>query len=133
MSFARNKRWCSGLLALCLSTIVFAEERLLSEITVSAEVMRLEEQRVAVTQKTAIDRLTLEASGLLTVGKVLGKRPGVYAGVPSSDGSVNLRSRGMSRDVVQVGRRWRTPSLQLAPCHADHLEHAGGADRPDYA
>jgi len=56
MSFARNKRWRSGPLALRLSTIVFAEELLLSETT---------------------------------VGEV--------------------------------------------PCHADHLAHIGGADRPDYA
>lgn len=102
MSFARNKRWLCVPLTLCLSTAVFAEERLLSEITVSAEVMPLEERRVAVTQKTVIDRQAIEATGGLTVGEVLGKLPGVDAGVPSSDGSVNLRSRGMARDSVQV-------------------------------
>lgn len=54
------------------------------------------------TQKTIIDRQAIEATGGLTVGDVLGKLPGVNAGVPSSDGTANLSARGMARDSVQV-------------------------------
>ena len=77
-----------------------AQERMLSEVTVSGQASSLEEQRGAVTQKTVLDRAAIEATGGLTVGEVLGKLPGVDAGVPSSDGTVSLRSRGMARDSV---------------------------------
>lgn len=79
-----------------------AQERMLSEITVSGQASSLEDQRAAVTQKVVLDRAAIEATGGLTVGEVLGKLPGVDAGVPSSDGTVSLRSRGMTRDSVQV-------------------------------
>ena len=79
-----------------------AEERMLSEITVSEFASALEEQGMAVTQKTVIDRQAIEATGGLTVGDVLSKLPGVEAGVPSSDGTAALSSRGMVRDSVQV-------------------------------
>ena len=75
---------------------------MLSEVTVSGQVSSLEDQHAAVTQKTVLDRAAIEATGGLTVGEVLGKLPGVDAGVPSSDGTVSLRSRGMTRDSVQV-------------------------------
>ena len=87
---------------LCAATPALADERLLGEVTVSAGTSALEEQRAAVTQKTIIDRGEIEATGGLTVGEVLGKLPGVDAGMPGSDGSIALRARGMVRDSVQV-------------------------------
>ncbi len=80
----------------------WAQSTTLSEVVVSAKVSEFEERRGAVTQKTVIDRQGIAATGGLTVGEVLGKLPGVDAGTPSSDGTVNLRSRGMARDSVQV-------------------------------
>ncbi|HZX30362.1 MAG TPA: TonB-dependent receptor [Rhodocyclaceae bacterium] len=80
----------------------FAQERVLSEVTVSAAVSDIEERRQSATQKIIIDRRGIEATGGLYVGEVLSKLPGVDAGVPSSDGTVALRSRGMVRDSVQV-------------------------------
>ncbi|MDR0578841.1 MAG: TonB-dependent receptor [Candidatus Accumulibacter sp.] len=80
----------------------FAEGTLLPEVMVSGKVSPLEDQRAAVTQKLVLDRQAIEATGGLTVGEVLSKLPGVDAGAPSSDGTVNLRSRGMARDSVQV-------------------------------
>ncbi len=89
-------------LSLCTATSALAQERMLSDITVSGMISDLEERRTAVTQKTIIDRKGIENTGGLTVGEVLSKLPGVDAGVPSSDGSVALRSRGMARESVQV-------------------------------
>ena len=114
MSFAEGKRrshrlrgvslarWGIAPLLGVLSLGGAAQERMLSEVTVSGQVSSLEDQRAAVTQKTVLDRAAIEATGGLTVGEVLGKLPGVDAGVPSSDGTVSLRSRGMTRDSVQV-------------------------------
>lgn len=91
-------------LALSIATIAsaVAQERMLSEITVSAEVSDIEERRSSATQKTIINRREIEATGGLTVGEVLGKLPGVAAGMPSSDGTMALSARGMVRDSVQV-------------------------------
>jgi len=75
---------------------------MLSEITVNGEISDIEERRSSATQKTIINRREIEATGGLTVGEVLGKLPGVAAGMPSSDGTVALSARGMVRDSVQV-------------------------------
>lgn len=99
----RRTAWLvCGLLSLSGAAAQAADERMLSEVTVSAAASTLEDQRAAVTQKVVLDRQAIEAIGGLTVGEVLGKLPGVDAGAPSSDGTVNLRSRGMTRDSVQV-------------------------------
>lgn len=89
-------------LALSCLGAVQAQERVLAEVTVNATGSDIDERRQAATQKTIIDRQGIEATGGLYVGEVLSKLPGVDAGVPSSDGSVALRSRGMVRDSVQV-------------------------------
>lgn len=98
-----HKHWTNlWLCALAAMSAAHAQEKMLSEVTVSSTVSDLEERRSAVTQKTIIDRQAIEATGGLTVGDVLGKLPGVNAGVPSSDGTANLSARGMARDSVQV-------------------------------
>ena len=106
MSRTTARRYAARLswLTLSIATIAsaVAQERLLSEITVSAEVSDIEERRSSATQKTIINRREIEATGGLTVGEVLGKLPGVAAGMPSSDGTVALSARGMVRDSVQV-------------------------------
>jgi iron complex outermembrane receptor protein len=91
-------------LALAIATITSAaaQEPMLSEITVSGDVSDIDERRSSATQKTIINRGEIEATGGLTVGEVLGKLPGVAAGMPSSDGTVALSARGMVRDSVQV-------------------------------
>ena len=40
--------------------------------------------------------------GALTISDVMGKLPGVDAGTPGADGSMAMRSRGMTRDSVQI-------------------------------
>lgn len=47
------------------------EERLLSGITVSAEVAEFDERRAAVTQKLVLDRQAIAGTGGLMVGEVL--------------------------------------------------------------
>ncbi|MDR3323113.1 MAG: TonB-dependent receptor [Zoogloeaceae bacterium] len=93
-------------LALLFASALKAEQetvQTLPEVTVvSAPSSDLKAQREAATQKTILDRQAIEATGGLTVGEVLGKLPGVSAGTPSSDGSVSLSARGMTRDSVQV-------------------------------
>lgn len=89
-------------LALSCLGVLHAEERVLAEVTVNATGSEIDERRQSATQKTIIDRQGIEATGGLYVGEVLSKLPGIDAGIPSSDGSVALRSRGMVRDSVQV-------------------------------
>lgn len=89
-------------LSMCAVTVVVAQEQVMSPVTVTSEGSDIEERRASATQKIIIDRQGIEATGGLYVGEVLGKLPGVDAGVPSSDGTVALRSRGMVRDSVQV-------------------------------
>lgn len=89
-------------LAVCAFSSVYAQERVLAEVTVNAVGSEIEERRQSATQKTIIDRQGIEATGGLYIGEVLSKLPGIDAGIPSSDGSVALRSRGMIRDSVQV-------------------------------
>lgn len=98
---------CSGHTLLCsvllLGTAALqAQERELAGVTVTASASPLEERRQSVSLKTVIDRQGIEATGGLSVGEVLSKLPGVDAGVPSSDGTVALRARGMVRESVQV-------------------------------
>jgi len=73
----------------------------LKEVTVTATLQALAEQREAVSQKTVIDRKEIEALGGLTVGEVIRKLPGIEAGEHGADGGISARTRGMSRDVVQ--------------------------------
>lgn len=95
--------YCSIALA-CAPATGQGEEtvRELAEVTVSAAFSPEEEARSSVTQKTIIDRQGIAATGGLTVGEVLGKLPGIDGGLPSSDGTLALRARGMVRDSVQV-------------------------------
>lgn len=76
-------------------------ERQLGEVTVRPVSSALEEQRSAASQKTIIDRREIEALGGLTVGELIRKLPGIDAGEHGTDGGMNARARGMSRDGVQ--------------------------------
>jgi iron complex outermembrane receptor protein len=62
----------------------------------------VEERKQAATQKIIIDRKEIEQMGALTINDVLGKLPGIDVGTPTSDGTVATRSRGMTRDSVQL-------------------------------
>lgn len=97
----RTNKWAALPLVLLLAAGARAEQTL-TEVTVSGQVPELEEQRTAVTQKIILDRQAIAATGGLTVGEVLGKLPGVDAGIPGSDGMSSLRARGMVRESVQV-------------------------------
>jgi iron complex outermembrane receptor protein len=89
-------------LSLCVASSVAAQEKMLSQVNVRGQSSDIEVRRSAATQKIVIDRQAIEATGGLYIGEVLSKLPGIDAGVPSSDGTVALRSRGMVRDSVQV-------------------------------
>lgn len=79
-----------------------AGEQRLDTITVTAEGGDIAGRREASAQKIVIPRAEIEAMGVLTIGDVMGKLPGVDAGPQGADGSMALRSRGMTRDSVQI-------------------------------
>ncbi|MFA5371959.1 MAG: TonB-dependent receptor [Sideroxydans sp.] len=84
-------------LAISLSVSAYAEEPpTLKEITVTAKSADVAERRDANTQKIILGREEIENLGVMTVGEVLGKLPGVEV---KGDGH---RARGMSRDSVQI-------------------------------
>jgi len=84
-------------LAISLSASAHAEEpATLKEITVTAKSADVAERRDANTQKIILDRREIENLGVMTIGEVLGKLPGVEV---KGDGH---RARGMSRDSVQI-------------------------------
>lgn len=76
---------------------VFAEEpATLPEVEVVGNSNAVSEQRESVTQKITVERKDIENMGVMTIGEVLGKLPGVEL----KDG--DHRARGMSRDSVQI-------------------------------
>ncbi|HLP98999.1 MAG TPA: TonB-dependent receptor [Sideroxyarcus sp.] len=72
------------------------EPATLKEITVTAKGGDVAERRESITQKTVLERKEIENLGVMTIGEVLVKLPGVEV---SGDGQ---RARGMSRDSVQI-------------------------------
>lgn len=72
------------------------EQPTLKEITVTGKSSDVEARREAATQKIVLERKDIENLGVMTIGEVLGKLPGVEV---SGDGQ---RARGMSRDSVQI-------------------------------
>jgi iron complex outermembrane receptor protein len=88
----------------CLVTgSAWAEEQpSLKEITVTAKSSDVAERREATTQKVVLERKDIENLGVMTIGEVLGKLPGVELGATGSDGTMSQRARGMSRDSVQI-------------------------------
>ncbi len=86
-----------------LSCSVWAEEQpSLKEITVTARSSDVAERRESATQKVVLERKDIENLGVMTIGEVLGKLPGVELGTRNSDGTMSQRARGMSRDSVQI-------------------------------
>jgi outer membrane receptor for ferrienterochelin and colicins len=90
----------AGLFA-CISVVgsVHAEDpKTLEEIKVTGKTEDIAERREATTQKIILDRKEIEKMSVMTIGEVLGKLPGVE--MPA--GGMGQRTRGMSRDSVQV-------------------------------
>lgn len=95
--------WLSGLsilvAGLFFPSVTLAEEtQTLQEVTVTAKGEDVAERREAATQKVVMDRKEIENMGVMTVGEVLVKLPGVELG----SGGMGQRARGMSRDSVQI-------------------------------
>lgn len=91
------KRIATVAFALSLPCAAFGEEpTTLKEVTVTAKSADVAERRDATSQKVILDRKEVENLGVMTIGEVLGKLPGVEV---SGEGQ---RARGMSRDSVQI-------------------------------
>ncbi|GAB5606179.1 TonB-dependent receptor plug domain-containing protein [Sideroxyarcus sp. TK5] len=89
------KRSC--LLFAFLPLLACAEDRpALQEITVTGKQDDVAARRDSTTQKVIVGRKDIENMGVMTIGEVLGKLPGVEV---KGDGH---RARGMSRDSVQI-------------------------------
>lgn len=83
-------------LSFCVTALA-EEVQTLQEVTVTAKKRsEVEERRDAGTQKAVVGRKEIEDMGVMTVGEVLGKLPGVEL----KDGG--HRARGMTRDSVQI-------------------------------
>lgn len=97
------KRFALLPLCLTLASAWAADETKLKEVIVtSSSENDIAERRQTATQKIIINNQDIENMGVLTIGDVLGKLPGVDAGTAGADGSAALRSRGMVRDSVQM-------------------------------
>ncbi len=97
------KRSAVFVVACLVAASVRAEEQpSLKEITVTAKSSDVEERRDSTTQKIVLERKEIENLGVMTIGEVLGKLPGVELGATGSDGTMSQRARGMSRDSVQI-------------------------------
>lgn len=100
-------RLSKGLAALCSGLLAAASacaqgERILDTVTVKSTLDDVAERRESTAQKTIVTKQDIEAMGVLTIGDVMGKLPGVDAGTQGADGSASLRARGMTRDSVQI-------------------------------
>jgi iron complex outermembrane receptor protein len=78
------------------------EQPTLKEVVVTGKNTDVEARREATTQKIVLERKDIENLGVMTIGEVLGKLPGVEAGSQGGDGTMSQRARGMSRDSVQI-------------------------------
>ena len=75
------------------------DQVVLPEVKVTAKTDDITERRAASTQKLVLERKDIENLGVMTIGEVLGKLPGVE--LPTgSDGAA--RARGMTRDSVDI-------------------------------
>lgn len=79
-----------------------AQDKMLETVTVTAATGDIDERRNSATQKIVIGRKEIDNMGALTINDVMGKLPGVDVGTPTADGNVAMRSRGMTRDSVQM-------------------------------
>ncbi len=83
-----------------LGTPVWGEEaQVLREVVVSARNGAEAERREASTQKVVVTSKDIENLGVMTIGEVLGKLPGVEMPAGPEGGQ---RTRGMSRDSVKI-------------------------------
>ena len=89
-----NKAWVAGLLAV-LAGQGWAEEQVLSTVTVTADADALEERRQAVTQKVILNQAEIANLGATTVSEVISKLPGIDAGSQDAHG-------GQSAGVIVV-------------------------------
>lgn len=74
----------------------------LKEVVVTGSATDVEARREATTQKIVLERKDIENLGVMTIGEVLGKLPGVESGPQGGDGTMSQRARGMTRDSVQI-------------------------------
>lgn len=100
VKFETNLASCSGACLLTVFTLVaHAEEpQTLQEVTVTGKRDTVTERREAATQKVVLEKKDIENLGVMTIGEVMGKLPGVEIG----SGGMGQRARGMSRDSVLI-------------------------------
>lgn len=97
------KRFALLPLYLTMASAWAADDIKLKEVVVtSSGEDDIAERREAATQKIIINRRDIDNMGALTINDVMGKLPGVDVGTPTADGNVAMRSRGMTRDSVQM-------------------------------
>ena len=100
----------------------------LDGVTVTAR-RSLEQRFFAAGSLVVVDRSDIEQMGVFSVADVLRQLPGVQV-TPSSDGSVEIRMRGMDRGATQLlidgqrvgGKRTQLPIDQLPPELIERIE-----------
>lgn len=100
----------------------------LDGVTVTAR-RSLEQRFFAAGSLVVVDRADIEQMGAFSVADVLRQLPGVQV-VPSADGSVEIRMRGMERGATQLlidgqrvgGKRTQLPIDQLPPELIERIE-----------
>ncbi len=100
----------------------------LDGVTVTAR-RSLEQRFFAAGSLVVVDRTDIEQMGAFSVADVLRQLPGVQV-VPSADGSVEIRMRGMERGATQLlidgqrvgGKRTQLPIDQLPPELIERIE-----------
>ena len=96
MALDMNRFFVFTVCSLFATSALGEEPPSLKEITVTGRTSDVGARREATTQKIVLERKDIENLGVMTIGEVLGKLPGVEV---KGDGQ---RARGMSRDSVQI-------------------------------
>lgn len=115
MKIFPKQYWLPFVVGLSLNATAQSEEiRTLQEVTVTAKKgTDVEERRDSSAQKTIVGRKEIENMGVMTIGEVMSKLPGVEV----STGASAPRARGMTRDSVQIlvdGERQSGGSLTVS-------------------
>jgi len=96
MAFDMKRKVVFAVCSLLACSAWGEEQSTLKEVVVTGKSTDVEARREATTQKIVLERKDIENLGVMTIGEVLGKLPGVEV---QGDGQ---RARGMSRDSVQI-------------------------------
>ena len=99
-SMFNHTKFCMGLVGAIALPLQAADQLVVPEVSVTGKQDALTVRQQSNTQKVILNRQEIDNLGVMTIGEVLGKLPGVDMGGQGDGGSA--RARGMARESVDI-------------------------------